>query len=303
MTAFLDDLSTVDGRPLTVLITGAAGKTGCAVIDALRARDSSVRALVRRPEQAVALASLGVDDIVSGDLLNGEALARAMQGIDRVYHICPNMHPHEVEIGEQILSAARAAGVRHFVYHSVLHPQTEAMPHHWQKLRVEERLLESGLPFTILQPAPYMQNVLAHRRRILEDGIYPVPYSAKTRLALVDLVDVGETAATVLLETGHKDAVYELTGEAGMTQTEVAAVLGHAAGRTVMVEETAVEDWRRQAIAGGMGRYQVDTLTRMFAYYDAHGLTGNPNVLRWLLGREPTSFASFARREFSPGTG
>ena len=126
------------------------------------------------------------------------------------------------------------------------------MPHHWQKLRVEERLLESGLPFTILQPAPYMQNVLAHRRRILEDGIYPVPYSAKTRLALVDLVDVGETVATVLLETGHKDAVYELTGEAGMTQTEVAAVLGHAAGRTVMVEETAVEDWRRQAIAGGI---------------------------------------------------
>ena len=298
MTAFLDDLSTVDGRPLTVLITGAAGKTGCAVIDALRARDSSVRALVRRPEQAVALASLGVDDIVSGDLLNGEALARAMQGIDRVYHICPNMHPHEVEIGEQILSAARAAGVRHFVYHSVLHPQTEAMPHHWQKLRVEERLLESGLPFTILQPAPYMQNVLAHRRRIFEDGIYPVPYSAETRLALVDLVDVGEAAATVLLESGHGDAVYELVGEAGLTQDEVAAILSGEIERSVSVKEIAVRDWRRQATANGMESYQVDTLARMFEYYNVYGLTGSPNVLRWLLEREPTSFASFARREF-----
>lgn len=269
-----------------------------ALSSTLCGRDSSVRALVRRPEQAVALASLGVDDIVSGDLLNGEALARAMQGIDRAYHICPNMHPHEVEIGEQILSAARAAGVRHFVYHSVLHPQTEAMPHHWQKLRVEERLFESGLPFTILQPAPYMQNVLAHRRQIFEDGIYPVPYSAETRLALVDLVDVGEAAATVLLEPDHGGAVYELVGEAGLTQDEVAAILSGEIERSVSVKEIAVRDWRRQATANGMESYQVDTLARMFEYYNVYGLTGSPNVLRWLLEREPTSFASFARREF-----
>ena len=67
--------------------------------------------------------------------------------------------PHAFTLAE----AARRAGIRHLVYHSVLHPQVEAMPHHWQKMRVEEQLFAAGLPYTILQPAAYMQNVLAHR--------------------------------------------------------------------------------------------------------------------------------------------
>ncbi|MCA9871440.1 MAG: hypothetical protein KC487_13825, partial [Anaerolineae bacterium] len=96
----------------------------------------------------------------------------------------------------------------------------------------------------------------------------------------------------------HGDAVYELVGEAGLTQDEVAAILSGEIERSVSVKEIAVRDWRRQATANGMGSYQVDTLARMFEYYNAYGLTGSPNVLRWLLEREPTSFASFARREF-----
>ncbi len=63
-------------------------------------------------------------------------------------------------IGKLVIDEARKAGVKHFVYHSVLHPQTEKMNHHWQKMHVEEMIFESGLPFTILQPAPYMQNLL-----------------------------------------------------------------------------------------------------------------------------------------------
>ena len=55
----------------------------------------------------------------------------------------------------------------------------------------------------------------------------------------------------------------------------------------------------RQRRGPRLGQDQVDSLVRMFQYYEAHGFTGNPNVLRWLLGRAPTSFASFARREFA----
>lgn len=281
-----------------ILVTGAAGKTGRAAISALQERGAYVRALVHRPQQAASLHALGVDDVVSGDLMDKDLLALAFEGVNSVYHVCPNMHPGEVEIADRVIAAARAAGVRHVVYHSVLHPQTEAMPHHWQKLRVEERLFESGLSFTILQPAPYMQNVLAHRQRIVQAGELPVPYAAATRLGLVDLLDLGAAAATVLLEPGHQDAVYELVGEAGLSQIDVAAILGQQIGRSVEVTEVPLEAWQAEAEARGLGGYQVDNLVRMFQYYEAHGLTGNPTVLRWLLGRAPTSFASFARREF-----
>lgn len=285
-------------RPV-ILVTGAAGKTGQAVVGALRARGVAVRALVRRPEQVPIMRGLGVEDVIAGDLGDGTALARAFTGASSVYHICPNMHPDEVAIGERVMEAARAAGTGHFVYHSVLHPQTEGMPHHWQKLRVEERLLESGLAFTILQPAPYMLNVLAFRESIVQAGEYPVPYAAATRLGLVDLFDLGAAAAVVLLEPGHRDAIYELVGEPAMSQSEVAAALGRQLGRVVTVKEIPLEEWREAAEGRGIGGYQVDSLVRMFRYYEAYGLTGNPTVLRWLLGRDPTTFADFVRREFS----
>ena len=77
------------------------------------------------------------------------------------------------------MEAARTAGVKRFVYHSVLHPQTEEMPHHWQKLRVEEEIFRGGLPFTILQPCAYMQNVVAYLDDIVMKGRYVVPYSIR----------------------------------------------------------------------------------------------------------------------------
>ncbi len=86
-------------------------------------------------------------------------------------------------------------------------------------------------------------------------------------------------------------------GEAALTQTEVAAILSRELGREVVVQEISLEAWRAEAEARGLVGYPLDSLLRMFRYYDAHGLTGNPNVLRWLLGRPPGSFADFVRRE------
>ena len=97
-----------------------------------------------------------------------DAIRFAMQGVRAVYHICPNMSPDEIAIGKLVIGEARKVQVEHFVYHSVLHPQTEKINHHWQKLQVEEMIFKSGLPFTILQPAPYMQNLLAAGKALLK---------------------------------------------------------------------------------------------------------------------------------------
>jgi len=279
-----------------ILVTGAAGKTGRSVIRALAAGGHAVRALVRRPEQVALVESLGARQVVVGDMLHPSAVEHAAQGTRAVYHICPNVSPAEVTIGEIAISAARAAGVEHFVYHSVLHPQTEAMPHHWLKLRVEERLFESGLPCTILQPAAYMQNILAHWDRITHAGIYRVPYGAGARSSLVDLEDVALAAVRVLREPGHIGATYELVGTRPMSQSEMAVVLSRETGRLVQTETVPLSEWQQQARAAGLGDYQVDALLKMFRYYERHGFGGNPQVLSWLLQRPPTTFASFVRR-------
>ena len=71
----------------------------------------------------------------------------------------------------------------------MLHPQIEAMPHHWEKMRVEEMLFAAGLDVTVLQPTAYMQNILGMARDIVEAG-FRVPYPVETPLSLVDLDDV-----------------------------------------------------------------------------------------------------------------
>ncbi|CAN5596225.1 NmrA/HSCARG family protein [soil metagenome] len=279
-----------------ILLTGSSGKTGQAITQALADQGALVRSFVRQTAHIEGLRQLGAQEVIVGDLREPIDLRRACVGVDVLYHICPNMQPDEVGIAQIVIQAAKANGVRRFVYHSVLHPQTEAMPHHWQKLRVEELLFQAGIDFTILQPAAYMQNVLANWRTITEQGIYRAPYALTTRLGMVDLQDVAEVAAKVLSESGHDGAIYELAGAEVLNQVEVAAILTENLGRPVQAEAITPALWEEGARQAGLGDYQVTTLRKMFNYYARYGFGGNPRVLTGLLGRAPTSFAEFVQR-------
>lgn len=278
-----------------IVVSGAAGKTGLAVIGALAQKNKAVRAFVKSEEQAAAALAAGATQVVYGDMREPAAWREALQGARVLYHIGPNMHPEEMGMGLAAVAQAVEAGLEQFVFHSVLHPQTEAMAHHWHKLRVEEALLASGLAFTILQPAAYMQNILGSWELMREEGIYRVPYPTSTRLSLVHLADVAEVAARVLQETGHAGATYELVGTEALTQNEVAAVLGEALGWELQAQEVELSEWRRDAEARGMGGFALETLLSMFRYYAEHGFVGNPGVLGWLLGRAPRTLADFGR--------
>jgi NAD(P)H dehydrogenase (quinone) len=279
-----------------ILVTGAGGKTGKAVIKALVTRGAPVRALVRSTTHGADLTAMGVREVITGAMDDPHALALAVKEADAVYHICPNVHPHEVVFAKALVAAATNLGVSRPVYHSVLHPRIEAMPHHWNKLRVEEMLFSSGLDVTILQPTAYMQNSLAEWDRMKSDGAYRAPYPVETRLSLVDLDDVAEAAALVLMNGGHSGATYELVGTLPLSQIEIAKTFGQALNKTVRAEAETIESWDRRARSAGMDDHARETLTKMFRAYARDGFRGNPNVLGWLLGRPPTSLAAFAAR-------
>ena len=282
-----------------ILVTGAAGKTGRAVTRALVSRGESVRAAVFRKDQRDEALGLGAREAVEGDLLDPAFLAKAVERVRSVYHICPNIHPQEVKIGRLLVAASLAAGVRHFVYHSVMHPQTEAMPHHWRKLRVEELLFEAGLATTIIQPAAYMQNILAIWDTIEEEDRYVFPYPAETRISMVDLEDVAEAVAIVMIDSGHDWATYELAGPQPLTQSEVCAQLSEKLERSIRAAPITIDRWKRSARSTDTSAYELDTLASMFNYYARYGFVGNPNVLGWLLGRKPSSLADFLDRHIS----
>jgi NAD(P)H dehydrogenase (quinone) len=279
-----------------ILVTGAGGKTGRAIVKALATRGERVRAFVHRDGLVATVMALGASEVSVGALDDARALSSAMTGVRAVYHICPNVSPNEVAFARSAVAAAQGAGVRRFVYHSVLRPQIEAMPHHWEKMRVEEMLFGTNLDVTILQPAAYMQNILAGWGAIVDDGVLRAPYPVETRLSLVDLDDVAEAAALVLTESEHAGATYELVGTMPLSQIEVAKIFSRALGRPVRAQAQSVAEWDAQARASGMGDYQRETLVRMFRWYADHGFLGNPNALRRLLGRAPTTLDAFAER-------
>jgi len=286
-----------------ILITGAAGKTGKALLRKLADQTVSVKAFVFRAAQIAEVEALGATEVIVGDMRDGAIIRRAMQGVQSVYHIPPNVHPDEITIGKKIIDAATSTGITQFVYHSVLHPQIEEMPHHWKKMRVEEHLFASGLPFTILQPAVYMQNILVNWEQIIKTGKYTIPYAVESRISMVDMEDVALVAALVLRESllegsrsPHNGATYELAGTPPMSQTEVAAILSQELGRAVVAESVSIDAWKDKVRASGLDEYPVSTLEKMFSYYAKYGLSGNSQILGWLLGRPAASFEEFVKR-------
>jgi uncharacterized protein YbjT (DUF2867 family) len=279
-----------------ILLTGAAGKTGKAILNTLLPHGVRVRSLVRSTAQAEQIRAIGGKHIAIGDLRDSDALASAMEGVVSIYFIAPNMSPDELEIGRNLIRIARENGVTRFVYHSVLHPQVEAMPHHWQKLRMEEYLFESGMDYTILQPCAYMQNILSSWQSITEKGIYAVPYATSARISIVDLEDVAAAVEVVLTQRNHNGAIYELAGPEPLSQVEVAETLGAQLDRPVEAVALDREHWAANARNSGLDKASITTLVKMFEYYDQNGLTGNSNILEHLLKRPANRFSEFVQR-------
>ncbi len=256
-----------------IAVTGAHGKTGRAITAA--ASDVwDVTALARNEGQAETLSAAGYD-VVVGDITDRATLDALFEGADAIYHICPNFHPGEPEIGALLADAA--AGIERLIYHSVLHPQTEAMPHHWRKLRVEELLLQRRPGrVTFLRPAPYVQNLSPYLDVALASGELRMPYSVDSATAMVDLADVGRAAMAALADDFEAGSGWDLCGVGAITHREVAVRLSAVAGRTIEAVQVPAPDQAPPEVR------------MMFDYMDSYGLAASSGQLRSLIG-EPTA--------------
>jgi len=279
-----------------IVVTGAGGITGLAVIRALKRRSAVTRAFVHRESAAAAARATGAAEVVVGDLGIAGDRERALVGAEGLYHIAPRMSDAEVPIGTGLIEAGRSTGLRHFVFHSLVHAQCDEMSHHRDKRAVERELLVSGLRYTLMQPTMYMQNLEAAWEGVCQRGVYRLPYSKHARMSLVDLEDVAEAAATVLTSPGWDGGSFELCSGDRMTRVEMAEVISSVLGRPVTAETSSIDEWKRVSV-GSRSPFQIERVSAMFAHYNRHGLSGgNARVLRMMLGREPTRFEAYVRR-------
>ena len=282
-----------------ILVTAANGNQGKLLIPKLLAAGASVRACSRGEASGRALREAGVADVLVGDIADPAVAARAMQGVEKVYHIGPTLHPEERDMGFAVVDAARAGGVKHFVFSSVLHAITTDLIQHEIKRDIEEHLLSSGLAFTILQPSNYM--LPFRMRAVFEQGVFRLPWSLERHQSLVDIGDVTDVVAAVLADSRrHAAATYELVGPGRYTAHDLRAIISEVAGRDIGLEYIHPDAFLKASLGGAEPSqfpYQTRVLHAICARYSSHDFVGNPNVLEWLLGRPPTSYAQFVKAQ------
>lgn len=279
---------------MRVLMIGATGRFAGLVMPELTKRGIWVRALVRTKEAERIAHERGADETVLGDLEEARGLISAAVGADAVFYIGPAFHPRESSLGVTMVSAAKAAGVRKFVFSGVLHPSLSRLSNHAAKRPVEEALYESGMTFTVLQPASFMQNMQMEWNRILETGVYALPYSPRARVCYVDYRDVAEVAALAFMGDRLDNGTFELSAPGMLTRFQLAAMLSEALGRRIDAGRIDFDEWAdRAALPEGATRRGMQ---RLFSEYDQCGFHGgNGLVLRSILGREPRSLRQYFR--------
>ncbi|MGY1815774.1 SDR family oxidoreductase [Blastococcus sp. SYSU D00820] len=266
-----------------IVVTAAGGATGTAVVRALRARGQAVRAVVGRRGPRPELTDLGAEVVVA-ELTQPRPWGEILEGAGALYLIWPNFDPDEADGARALFAEARRAGVARVVYHSVLRPQARAMPHHAAKDRAEEALDTAGVPWRVLQPCAYAQNLDGALAEVAATGRFRSAWGLRTAQSLVDLRDVAEAAAVLLTEDGLDGGTFEAAGPEPLTAPRLAQLMAGALGRDVRAEDAVPRGDVPAAYAGRCRRL-------MFDHYRAHGFTGSPRVLTALLGRPPRTYA------------
>jgi uncharacterized protein YbjT (DUF2867 family) len=277
----------------TVLITGATGNISSGIIAQLQGSAYRLLALVRSPEKAEELKRQGVELRV-GDLEKPWALGSAFAGADIVWILAPP-GPRAPEQCSNALWAARQAGAKHVVRLSAIGAAHTA-PTINSRLHAlsDAELVGSGIPFTILKPHYFMQNLMMAAQSIAQQGAMYFAL-ADGKMGLIDSRDISEFAAHVLTTAGHEGKSYTLTGPASISMHQVAAAIGEAIGKAVKYVPVTVEAQRQSILQMGMDEWMANLLGDYSTAYSANWGDLVTDDFQRVMGKAPRSIAQFGR--------
>jgi uncharacterized protein YbjT (DUF2867 family) len=244
-----------------ILITGATGTIGRALLDQLATTDAPLRAMTRHPERADLPAGV---EVVGADLGDPASLDGAVEGIGKVFLLSggPDGPAHDANLA----SAAARAGVAHIVKLSALTVGDENADDPitaWHRAG-EHAVRESGVPWTFLRPTAFMSNALAWAETITSHDTVYAPYG-NGRTATIDPRDIAAAAAAVLTREGHTERAYPLTGPQALSPHDQVTVLADVLGRPIRYVDAPPETVRTAMTDGGMPEVLADAVLALMA--------------------------------------
>lgn len=277
---------------MSVVITGATGRLGRLVIDALLERGTpaaSIAAAVRDQTKAADLAERGVEVRVA-DYDRPETLAGAFAAGDRVLLVSGDAVGRRVPQHTAVIAAAKAARVAQLAYTGVLGGPEADFDLAAEHGATERVILDSGLPYTLLRNGWYTENYTENLAPVLAHGAV-VANAGEGRVASAARADYAAAAAAVLTEDGHLGAAYELSGDTAWSLAEYAAELSRQTGRDIAYTDVPAETHLGILTGAGVPEPVAAILVDVDEAIARGRLAGTSGDLSRLIGRPTTPLA------------
>jgi len=273
-----------------ILITGASGSVGNAVLREAIRTGSKVRGMFRSKEDA-AKAPSGCEAVLA-DYADKQSLLKALDGVSSVYVVCSPI-PQLVELESNMIDACKESGVNHVVLNSALGAGDygKSFPS-WHR-KVEDKLKPTRMSYTILRPNGFLQNIVAFNAPSIraQGAFYAAMGDAK--VSYLDVGDIAVVAVNALQGGAHCGKTYELNGPEAVSNQELAARISKVTGRTVNFVDIP-ESAQRDAMLGlGMPEWQVTALLELQQYYKQGGGARTDGLLQALIGRAPVTLDQY----------
>lgn len=281
----------IDNSP--ILIAGATGTNGRMLTARLASAGYAVRALVRDVQSAQALAQPNVQ-LFKGDLNEPATVEPAFENVNRAF-IATAMVPNTVELFQNFFDAAKKTTGAHIVKFSALGAGEGAQSViQQQHTESDNALIESGLPYTILRPNSFYQNMLWSAESIRETGQFYLPFG-EAKQSLVDVRDLTEVAVQAFTNAEHQGKIYELTGPDGLSYYEVAQQLGSVIGKEVTYVPVPNEAALQGMVESGMPEWTAKAIAELYAAFATGEYADTNNTIQKITAQRATPFLDWAK--------
>ncbi|GHA62428.1 SDR family oxidoreductase [Pontibacter akesuensis] len=269
-------------------ITGATGHLGRLVVNKSKQKVSTdnLIALVRSPEKA---ADLGVE-AREADYDKPETLNRALAGIDTLLLISGSEVGQRARQHQNVLEAAKKAGVKRIVYTSLLHADTSTLSLADEHLATEAALKDTGIPYTLLRNGWYTENYTGSIPGALAGGAF-IGSAGEGRISSAARADYADAAVVVLTEEGHEGKTYELAGDDAYTLSDLAAEISRQTGKDIPYKNLSQADYAAALQSFGLPEGLAQAISGWDVAASQGDLFDDKHQLSELIGHPTTPMA------------
>jgi uncharacterized protein YbjT (DUF2867 family) len=291
-----------------ILLVGASGRLGSVIAELLLAQGKALRAMTRTPLNLTHLKQHGAE-VVRGDLRDPASLLLACQGVDQIVAAAHALdgkgsnNPHTVDDAgnRQLIDAAKAAGVKHFIFVSIQRVSSDAPLEFFRiKYRTEEYLRASGLDFTILRPGAYMELwAQLMGQPLIKQGKVTIFGRGNNPINFAAVEDVAHFVSIALSDPRTRNTVIEVGGPENLTMNQLVEIFERVSGRQAKKRHIPLPLMRAMSLLMSPINPAMSRLIRNGIYMDTANLQDDTTETARIFGVKQTPFEEIARRATS----